>query len=84
MARLVFRTVLAAVLSVPFAAIFFNEAPAQQRATCSQARSQCGKQRVCQRRYDLYGNWLLDCRICKKMRVSEGNKWCGSRSRLCV
>jgi hypothetical protein len=20
----------------------------------------------------LYGNWLLDCRICKKMRVSEG------------
>jgi len=28
MARLVFRTVLAAVLSVPFAAIFFNEAPA--------------------------------------------------------
>ena len=52
MARLVFRTVLAAVLSAPFAAIFFNEAPAQERATCSQARSQCGKQRVCQRRYD--------------------------------
>jgi len=44
--RLVFRTVLAAMLSVPFAAISSNEAPAQQRATCSQARSQCGTQRV--------------------------------------
>src|SRR5262245_46885536 len=33
------------------AAISYSEAPAQQRATCSQARSQCGTQRVCQRRY---------------------------------
>jgi hypothetical protein len=52
MTRLVFRTLLAAMLNVPSAAISFNEAPAQQRATCSQARSQCGTQRVCQRRYD--------------------------------
>jgi hypothetical protein len=52
MAHFVFRTALATILSVPFAAISFSEAPAQQRATCSQARSHCGAQPVCQRRYD--------------------------------
>jgi hypothetical protein len=48
----VFGTVLAATLSVPFVAISYNEASAQERATCSQARSNCGSQRTCQRRYE--------------------------------
>jgi hypothetical protein len=52
MTYLVFGAVLAAMLSVPFVAMSSNEALAQQRATCSQARSHCGTQRVCQRRYD--------------------------------
>jgi hypothetical protein len=52
MTRFVFRTILATGLSVPFAAISYSEAPAQQRATCSQARSLCGTQPVCQRRYE--------------------------------
>jgi hypothetical protein len=52
MVRLVFRTVVAAILSVPFAASSYSEASAQQRATCSQARLHCGTQRVCQRRYE--------------------------------
>ena len=63
MAHLIFRTVLAAMLSVPFAAISFNEAPAQQRASCSQARSLCGKQPVCQRRYEACmetGCWTVE------------------------
>jgi hypothetical protein len=45
------RTMLAAMLGVPFIAISYSEASAQQRATCSQARLHCGTQRVCQRRY---------------------------------
>jgi hypothetical protein len=52
MAHFIFRTVLVAVLSGPFVAISYSEAPAQERATCSQARSHCGTQRVCQRRYE--------------------------------
>jgi hypothetical protein len=52
MARLVVGTVLAAALSVSFVAMSCNEATAQERATCSQARSNCGTQRVCQRRYE--------------------------------
>jgi hypothetical protein len=52
MARLLFGTVLVAVLSVSFVAMSYNEAPAQERATCSQARAHCGTQRVCQRRYE--------------------------------
>jgi hypothetical protein len=52
MVHFVFRTVLAAMLNVPFIAISYSEASAQQRATCSQARPHCGTQRVCQRRYD--------------------------------
>jgi len=52
MARLVVGTVLVAVLSVAFLAMPYNEATAQERATCSQALSHCGAQRVCQRRYE--------------------------------
>ena len=52
MAHGVFRTVLAIMLSLPLVAIAYSEAPAQERETCSQARSHCGAQRVCQRRYD--------------------------------
>lgn len=52
MARLLFGTILVAVLSVPFVAMSYNEASAQERATCSQARAHCGTQRVCQRRYE--------------------------------
>jgi hypothetical protein len=47
-----FRTVFAAMLGLSFVATSYSEAPAQQRATCSQARSSCGKQPVCQRRYE--------------------------------
>jgi hypothetical protein len=52
MARLLFGTVLVTVLSAPFVAMSYNEASAQERATCSQARAHCGTQRVCQRRYE--------------------------------
>jgi hypothetical protein len=52
MARLLFGTILVAALSVPFIAMSYNEASAQERATCSQARAHCGTQRVCQRRYE--------------------------------
>jgi hypothetical protein len=52
MTYLVFGGVLAAMLSLPFVAISSNDASAQQRATCSQERSLCGKQPVCQRRYE--------------------------------
>ena len=52
MTYLVFGGVLAATLSLSFVAMSSNEASAQQRATCSQARSLCGKQPVCQRRYE--------------------------------
>jgi len=52
MAHGVFRIVLAIMLSLPLVAIAYSEAPTQERATCSQARSSCGKQPVCQRRYD--------------------------------
>jgi hypothetical protein len=62
MTNLVFGGVLAAMLSVPFVAMSSNEASAQHRATCSQARSSCGKQPVCQRRYDACmetGCWVV-------------------------
>jgi len=52
MARLLFGTALVAALGVVFVAMSRNEAPAQERATCSQARAHCGTQRVCQRRYE--------------------------------
>ena len=52
MAHGIFRTVVAIMLNLPLVAIAYSEAPAQERATCSQARSSCGKQPVCQRRHD--------------------------------
>ncbi len=52
MTRKIFSAVLVATVGVPFIAMSSNEAWAQQRATCSQARLHCGTQRVCQRRYD--------------------------------
>ena len=58
MTRLIFRAVLVATVGVPFIAMSSNEASAQQRATCSQARLHCGTQRVCQRRYDA-GCWTV-------------------------
>ena len=51
MARLIFGIALAPMLSVPVVAISDHGAWAQERATCSQALSSCGTQRVCQRRY---------------------------------
>jgi hypothetical protein len=50
MAHFVFPAVTV-ILSVPFVAISYNAAAAQERGICSQARSQCGTQPVCQRRY---------------------------------
>jgi ABC transporter substrate binding protein len=73
MAHGVFRTVLAIMFSLPLVAIAYSEAPAQGRTTCSQARSSCGKQPVCQRRYDACietGCWTVG--LCKKMRIREG------------
>jgi hypothetical protein len=52
MAHFIFRTALMAMLSAPLVTISHSEASAQERATCSQARSHCGTQRVCQRRYE--------------------------------
>jgi hypothetical protein len=51
MARFALGTVLVIMLSVLFVATF-NEASAQGRESCSQARSHCGTQPVCQRRFD--------------------------------
>src|SRR5262249_38799726 len=45
-----------------FLAISYNAAAAQERGTCSQARSQCGTQPVCQRRYQACmetGCWIV-------------------------
>jgi len=52
MARFVFATGLAAVLGMLLLAMSYGGASAQERATCSQARAQCGTQRVCQRRFE--------------------------------
>jgi hypothetical protein len=51
MVRFVLVATLAAVLSVLTVVIPHNDASAQQRATCSQARSACGTQRICRERY---------------------------------
>jgi hypothetical protein len=32
----------------------------------------------------MYGNWLLDCWVCKEMRLSEGISGTVHVSRLCV
>jgi hypothetical protein len=52
MTHFAFGTVLLVMLCVPFVSSSYNEASAQDRETCSQARSHCGTQRVCQRRYE--------------------------------
>lgn len=52
MARLVVATVLVAVLGLPLLVISIDPASAQERATCSQARAHCGKQRVCDKRFE--------------------------------
>jgi len=52
MAHFAFVTVLVVMLSVPFVAISYDDASAQERESCSQARSHCGTQPVCQRRYE--------------------------------
>ncbi len=52
MMHLVFRAVVTTMLSVPFVTISYDKASAQERSTCSQALSLCGKQPVCQRRYE--------------------------------
>jgi hypothetical protein len=41
MAHAVFQTVLAVMLSLPLVAIAYSYAPAQERASYSQARSSC-------------------------------------------
>ena len=51
MRRLVLGAAFAAVLGTMLIAISHDVALAQQRATCSQARSVCGKQRICQERF---------------------------------
>jgi len=52
MARLfAFGAVLAA-LSPPLVAMSWNEAAAEQQFTCSEAKANCGGQRVCQRRFE--------------------------------
>jgi hypothetical protein len=48
----VFGIVLAAMLSVPIVVISYNEASAQEPPTCLQARSYCGTQRICNKRYE--------------------------------
>jgi hypothetical protein len=68
MAHFVFPAV-AVILSVPFVAISYNAAAAQERGTCSQARSQCGTQPVCQRRYQACME--TGRRALEKMRISS-------------
>jgi hypothetical protein len=46
MVHFAFGTILLVMLSVPFVWSSYNEASAQERETCSQARSRCGTQRV--------------------------------------
>jgi hypothetical protein len=50
MARFVVAPVLVAMLAL--LAVPFGAAWAQERATCSQARAHCGKQRVCDKRFE--------------------------------
>jgi hypothetical protein len=48
------------MLCVPFVSSSYNVASAQERETCSQARSAVR---------DLHANWLLDCRASEKVRI---------------
>jgi hypothetical protein len=76
MAHRIFRTVLTIMFSLPLVAISYTEAPAQERATCSQARSwKAASLPKTVRR--LYRNWLLDCGAYKKMRIREAISRCG-------
>jgi hypothetical protein len=52
MARFVVATALVGMLAAPLLAFSYSDAAAQQRSTCSQALAHCGKQRVCQRRFE--------------------------------
>jgi hypothetical protein len=52
MARSVVASVLVAMLGVALLAVSWGAAWAQERATCSQARAHCGKQRVCDKRFE--------------------------------
>ena len=52
MARTVVATALVGVLAAPLLAMSYGDAAAQQRSTCSQALAHCGKQRVCQKRFE--------------------------------
>jgi hypothetical protein len=52
MARFVVATALVGMLAAPLLAMSCGEAAAQQRSTCSQALAHCGKQRVCQKRFE--------------------------------
>jgi hypothetical protein len=62
MAHFAFGTVLLVMLCVPFVSSSYSAAWAQERETCSQARLNCGAQRVCQRRYETCmqtGCWIV-------------------------
>jgi hypothetical protein len=52
MARFLVATALVGMLAAPLLVLSYGEAAAQQRSTCSQALAHCGKQRVCQRRFE--------------------------------
>jgi hypothetical protein len=52
MARFSVAIALVGMLAAPLLALSYGEAAAQQRSTCSQALAHCGKQRVCQRRFE--------------------------------
>jgi hypothetical protein len=52
MARFIVATALVGMLAAPLLVFSYGDAAAQQRSTCSQALAHCGKQRVCQRRFE--------------------------------
>lgn len=52
MARFLVATALVGMLAAPLLVLSYGVAAAQQRSTCSQALAHCGKQRVCQRRFE--------------------------------
>jgi hypothetical protein len=65
-------TTLMGVLACLWLVMSYNDAHAQQRATCSEARFSCGRQRVCEQRYrDCLQTGCLDGIAGATMRVSE-------------
>jgi len=46
------NVMVATMLCAVLVAISYDEPQAQQRMSCTQARAACGKQPVCQRRYE--------------------------------